>query len=191
MNLTSYLHQKFALSIKSAQLLADKMTIKTLAKGEVFVKTDQLNSSEYIVMDGIIRSYILDIKDKDITLSFFTENTAISPNVTRSNDKQSILNLQALSTATIATFSSSDLNTLMMANREIEQWANQILQAELLRKVKKEINQISLDAKERLVDFRNQYPPLENLIPHSYISSYLGITTVSLSRLRKELSLKK
>ena len=42
-------------------------------------------------------------------------------------------------------------------------------------------------AKERLIEFRNKYKILENLIPHTDIASYLGITNISLSRLRKDL----
>jgi len=188
MNLVNHINQQFYLSLNSAKLLAEAISLKAFGKGEVFVKKNRPNVMEYLVIEGITRSYITDIKDKDITLSFFVENTAISPNVTRSNDGLSLFNIQALIPSTIACFSSRDLNALMQSNREIEFWANTILQRELLRKVNKEINQISLDARERLLEFRAYYPPLENLVSHSYIASYLGITTVSLSRIRKDLS---
>ena len=88
----------------------------------------------------------------------------------------------------LAVFPTQDLMQLMNEYRGIEVWAHSILQRELLQRVKKEIDQNSLLAKERLSQFRIQYPTLENLIPHPYIASYLGITNVSLSRLRKELS---
>ncbi|MEM6343465.1 MAG: hypothetical protein AAF927_06275 [Bacteroidota bacterium] len=61
------------------------------------------------------------------------------------------------------------------------------MQNELLQKVDKEIGLASLKAKDRLIKFREEYPQLENLIPHPHIASYLGITNISLSRLRKEI----
>ena len=62
------------------------------------------------------------------------------------------------------------------------------MQNELARKVDKEIGLVSLTAKERLLKFRAQYPLLENLIPHPIIASYLGITNISLSRIRGDLA---
>ena len=124
----------------------------------------------------------------ELTLSFYTPNTAITPNLIRTKQNLSIFNLYAISDCKIATFFAEDLSFLMSSNREISDWANTVLQKELLQKIEKEINQASLNAKERLLAFRDKYPALENQIPHAFIASYLGITTVSLSRIRKELS---
>jgi CRP-like cAMP-binding protein len=70
---------------------------------------------------------------------------------------------------------------------EIRNFANTVLQNELLAKIDKEIGLASLSAKDRLLHFRNKYPLLENIIPHPDIASYLGITNISLSRLRRDL----
>jgi hypothetical protein len=75
----------------------------------------------------------------------------------------------------------------MVQDLEIREFGNTVLRNELKKKVEKEIGLASLTAKERLIQFRKDYPFLENLIPHPYIASFLGITNVSLSRLRKEL----
>lgn len=187
-NLITTLQKKYSLSLTSAKRFAAIISLHKIEKGEIFVKKGSPNSKEYLVLDGICRTYIIDAKGKDISLAFFTANTCISPNLTRTKSNQSILNIQALTAVQLARFSSEDLMTLMNAHREIEVWGNAVLQRELLQKVNKEISQISKNAKERLLDFRTEYPLLENLIAHSYISSYLGITNVSLSRLRKELS---
>jgi CRP-like cAMP-binding protein len=76
---------------------------------------------------------------------------------------------------------------LMVDNLEIRDFGNAVLRNELKRKVEKEIGMASLTARERLIKFREQYPLLENTIPHTSISTYLGITNISLSRLRNEL----
>ena len=186
--LESYLNKNFFLSIFASKKLAEVISITGVEKGVFFVKKNVNNDKEYLVLDGICRSLIVNPSGQEITLSFFTKNSAISPNLTRSISGKSIINLQTLTDSKLAVFSTQDLMKLMTEYREIEVWANSILQKELLQKVKKEINQNSLLAKERLSEFRIQYPTLENLIPHPYIASYLGITNVSLSRLRKELS---
>ena len=77
--------------------------------------------------------------------------------------------------------------SLMIENIEIRNFANTVLQNELRIRVDKEIGLASLSAKERLIVFRTLYKSLENRIPHTEIASYLGITNISLSRLRREL----
>jgi len=80
-----------------------------------------------------------------------------------------------------------EFESLMIENIEIRHFGNTVLQNELISKVEKEIGLASLTAKERLIEFRKKYRLLENLIPHTNIASYLGITNISLSRLRKDL----
>jgi hypothetical protein len=76
----------------------------------------------------------------------------------------------------------------MIENLEIRFFANTVLRNELIRKVDKEIGLASLTAKERLLQFRAWYDSMENKVPHPMIASYLGITNISLSRLRRALA---
>ncbi|MEM7563551.1 MAG: Crp/Fnr family transcriptional regulator, partial [Pseudomonadota bacterium] len=48
------------------------------------------------------------------------------------------------------------------------------------------LNRIMQNPENRLQTFMEQNPELFELIPHHYIASYLGITPVSLSRLRNK-----
>lgn len=48
-------------------------------------------------------------------------------------------------------------------------------------------NSLSQTAEERYTRFRNQYPGLEQRIAQKHIASYLGITPVFLSRIRKRI----
>ncbi len=76
--------------------------------------------------------------------------------------------------------------SLMIENLEIREFGNTVLRQELLNKVQKEIRMASWTAKQRLEQFRKDFSMLENIVPHPMIASYLGITNVSLSRLRKQ-----
>ena len=75
----------------------------------------------------------------------------------------------------------------MVDHLDTREFGNMVLKLELQNKVEKEIGHASLTAKDRLLKFREKYPLLENLVPHTTIATYLGITNISLSRLRKEL----
>ncbi|WBX70393.1 cyclic nucleotide-binding domain-containing protein [Tenacibaculum retecalamus] len=48
---------------------------------------------------------------------------------------------------------------------------------------------LAQSAKERYVSFISTYPNIEQSVKNYHIASYLGITTETLSRVRKEISL--
>lgn len=190
-NLAHTINKIYPLSETSLLLLMNEMKFQEHTKDEIFVKIGRKNDLEYVLLDGICRSFAIDPEGNEITLSFYISGIPISPNITRVDNKGlSFVNIQALSTIEIVSFSSSKLMELMRINREISDWGNKVLQNELFQKVEKEMAQASMTAKERLHNFRKKYAVLENLIPHSYIASYLGITNVSLSRLRSITSKK-
>ena len=170
-------------SIKEIEIL---LQIENVKKGETFIKRNKKNKKEYFILDGVFRSYLINPEGEEITISFFTSKSILSPYTTRTIEEISVLNFQALTEVKIVSVDAVEFEKLMIDNLEIRNFGNTVLRNELAKKVDKEIGLASLTAKERLIKFRNQFPMLENLIPHSDISSYLGITNISLSRLRRD-----
>lgn len=155
-------------------------------KDEIFITENKRNSNEYFVVEGICRSFLLSPEGEEITISFFTNNSVISPYTTRTTKGFSSLNFQALTPLKVGVMDAAAFENLMVENLEVREFGNSVLRNELFRKVEKEIGMASLTAKDRLLKFRERFPLLENMVPHTAISTYLGITNISLSRLRRE-----
>jgi CRP-like cAMP-binding protein len=163
------------------------LKFETYSKGETFIQRNKRNEKEYFILSGVCKSYLVNPDGDEITISLFTENSILSPHQTRTPKNISNLYFKALTNLEIASINAKEFENLMIENIEIRNFANTVLQNELMLKVEKEIGLASLTAKERLIEFRIKYKILENLIPHTDIASYLGITNISLSRLRKDL----
>ena len=161
---------------------------KKIAKGETFIKLNAQDHYEYFVMTGVVRSFLLNPEGEEVTLSFFQEQSVLSPHVTRTVDNVSNLNFQTLTEVEIGFFSAHEFLQQMIEDIETRDFANAVLKNELIQKVEKEIGMASLTAMERLLKFRKAYPGLENMVSHQAVASYLGITNISLSRLRGKLS---
>ena len=134
------------------------------------------------------RSFLVNPEGEEITLSFYKSGNALSPHITRTKLNKSLLNFQALTSVELIEFDADQFLNLMIENLEIRNLGNAILLNELISKTEKEMALASLTAKERLIGFRSEFGILENLIAHPIIASYLGITNVSLSRLRNEIA---
>lgn len=155
-------------------------------KDGILLKPNQTDDSEYILLQGIARTFLLNTEGEEITLSFFEDNTVLPPFVTRTDNGKSLLYCETITDCTFAKINAKDFESLMIDNLEVREFGNTVMRQELLNKVSKEIRMASWSAKERLEQFRKDFSMLENKIPHSMIASYLGITNVSLSRLRKQ-----
>ncbi|WP_020536797.1 Crp/Fnr family transcriptional regulator [Lewinella cohaerens] len=174
-------------SERSLDLVNDLIVIEVYEKGDIFIDRGKRNNKEYFVYEGVCRSFLLSPEGEEVTISFFLEGGVLSPNKTRTANQISHLNFQALTKLTVASLNADKFEQLMINHIDIREFGNMVLQNELLAKVEKEIGLASLNAKERLLLFREKYHFLENLISHIDIASYLGITNISLSRLRKGL----
>lgn len=172
------------LSAPALKLLQPLMHLGDLPKNTVFVKAGQKNSKEYIVINGFCRSFLEDREGHEISFAFYKPGEVLPPHLIRTREEKALYNFQALTELQMIEFDASAFLDLMIENLEIRNFGNEVLKNELLKKTRKEIALATLSAKERLEEFRKEYALLENLIPHPMIASYLGITNVSLSRLR-------
>ena len=157
-----------------------------LEKGAFLFRRNTSDDYEYILLNGIARTYLHNTEGTEVTLSFFEDNTVLPPYVTRTNNQRSLLFCDAVTDCRLIRFRAAEFEALMIDNLEIRNFGNSVLRIELQNKVLKEIRMASWTAKERLRQFRKDFSMLENQVPHPMIASYLGITNVSLSRLRKE-----
>lgn len=174
------------LSVGARKDIAAIGTENVLESGSQLFYPNGPDQYEYILLKGIARTFLINTEGEEITLSFFEANTALPPFVTRTEKGRSLLCCDAITDCEFVTIKASEFESLMIDNLEVRNFGNSVLRQELLNKVHKEIRMASWTAKERLRQFRADFQMLENYVPHTMIASYLGITNVSLSRLRKE-----
>lgn len=73
---------------------------------------------------------------------------------------------------------------LFETNIELANWGRIIHQDEYRRLHRSHKERLTLSAKERYEEFRQQFPQVNQRAQLGYIASYLGITLSTLSRLR-------
>ena len=171
-------------------MFQDKSTLKEYSKSKDIFVGGKKNKLEYLLISGVLHRYNISDKGNIVTTGFYMSKSVITPHFARTNNGKNIFSLQTLTDAVIAEIPVKELDNLRYNNKEFHEFGQRILETELTQSFFKEVVYRSYNAKERLLILRQQFPNLENLIPHSIIASYLGITNVSFSRLRNELSKK-
>jgi CRP-like cAMP-binding protein len=155
--------------------------------GDLVVRTGEPDPHEYFVLSGIVKSFVGDAEGREVTLAFHVGPCAITPSIARVADGRSRVSCVAMTPARVAGFSSATLMDCMLRNPSIQRWGDTVLRNELVRRADREWALAVLSAAERLLQFRRDYPRLEDLVAHHHIASYLGITPVTLSRIRAQM----
>jgi len=172
------------LATADAHALAGAFEAKAVAKAQHLARQGDPDDKEYILLSGKMVSLIGDAEGREVCVGFFVGPCVITPNLARTAGATSLVSLRAETDGHAASVSAAALLELMRGSSAIEAWANAVLRDELARKTAREWSLAALKAKQRLEWFRGFYPDHEALFNHSQIASFLGMTPVTLSRLR-------
>jgi len=168
----------------AARDLAGLFSLTVRPKGAVIVDQGAPDSSEYALLSGLAVTRIGDVTGRSVCTGLYVGPAVIAPNLARSKDGRSLVRLEMVSDGRIARASAEGLMSLMVADPHVREWGNVLMRAELIRRAERDWALAALPAGDRLEWFRQAYPDLERLFPHGLIASYLGMTPVTLSRLR-------
>lgn len=161
-----------------------------LANGSHLFRQEQPKTDEFILLEGCLASSICDQDGREICVGFYVGPCVVTPNIARTRKGLSLVSIVAMTDCALARIDSEVLSNWMISAESVRDWANAILREELSRKVDREWCLAALSGAERLFWFRQIYPGYEDIFPHRLIASYLGVTPVTLSRLRTSNKIK-
>jgi CRP-like cAMP-binding protein len=188
MNLRTFLIQSADLSQGncvenfSAQWVETGVDAKTQIVGQ-----EDICADEFILLNGCLSSTISDPDGKEVCVGLYVGPCVVTPHIARTRADQSLVSITATTDAHIARLNSDLLTELMIASEPIRNWANGVLRDALSHKADREWCLAALGGSDRLAWFRETYSGYEDIFNHALIASFLGVTPVTLSRLRKSM----
>lgn len=169
--------------------LLKKSRSQVLRKRESFIKEGRIPKEFAYVKKGLFRYFYSDEKGHDYTKGFFPEKTFLSAYTSMINREPSLLTIEALEDSEIVVIDYHKWELLRKQHHCWDKFLVALLGKGYAAKVKRERELLLFDAKTRYDLFREEYRHLENRIPQHLIASFLGITPVALSRIRKKMGL--
>jgi CRP-like cAMP-binding protein len=137
----------------------------------------------YFLKKGVARIFYF--KDHvDVTESFSFENNLVVRYESLIGETPSNKGIQLLEESDLISINSKKLFAMFSDSQEIESLFRKIIENELVDQIRRTESLQFHTAEERYSDLIRQSPNVVQRIPLKYIASYLGITPVSLSRVR-------
>lgn len=161
---------------------------RTIRKGDYFNMQGMVCKDLGLVVQGIFRIYYRDDeKQQDKNLFFFSENQFVVSFRSFISRNPCWYFIEAMEDSEIISISYDDLNNLYQSSPAWSRFGR--LLAELFFSYAQTRTEefVFFSHEQRYVRLLEQHPNIIERIPSYHISSYLGITNPSLSRIRKRI----
>lgn len=155
---------------------------------EIASKTVLLNEEEvadniYFIKKGCLRVWFN--KDgKDITFQFFFEGQPVASFDSFISNKPSLFTIESLEPSTILSIRKKDFEELLIIYPEFKKGLQDFIFQRFRNYAQLFLSRIKDTPKERYEDLIKNHPEIIRRVPQHYIASFLGITPISLSRIK-------
>lgn len=182
----NHLESIHPISSKTKEVLQSISSQLTIKKGEDLQVIGNTCRNIYFVKSGILRIYYLK-GGIDITESFEFENALVARADSLFDAKPSKKGIQALENTTVIAINTAQLFAAYDEHHDLERLFRKVIEQAYVKTVEKNESLLFHTAEERYQNLMHESAQIIQRVPLKHIASYLGITQVSLSRIRAKL----
>jgi CRP-like cAMP-binding protein len=166
-------------------------TPKKLRRKQYLLQQDEVCKYTAFVEKGVLRSYTVDEKGYEHIVQFALEGWWVSDIYSILTGEPSIYNIDAFEDAEILLLTKASNEALLEKVPKMERYFRILSQNALVAMQRRLVGSLSQSAEEKYSSLVSTYPDIIQRVPQHMIASYLGITPETLSRIRKQILLKK
>lgn len=163
---------------------------KSLLTHDFFVEERKFAKEIAFLEKGSVRAFFTNNEGREYNKQFFVGPSLIGAYTSLLKKERNLIPQQALTDCLIWVADYAELEKLFKKFHDFETLGRKVAEIYFLEKERKELEMALMDATERYLLFKKQFPTLEQLIPQYHIASYLSISATQLSRLRNKLAKK-
>lgn len=182
------LNKWFALPDRQWAKLASVFSVRTVSKAQHILLPGDSVYELLFVCRGLLRFYYLSDEGAESNKAFVAENTFAGPLAAAALGLPVIYGIEAMEETTLLICDYAAFTALYGEDPVFDHIGRKLAELILMRKELRTRSLLQQTALERYKDFVERHPSLIQRVPQYHIASYLGITEVSLSRLRRNLS---
>ncbi len=167
------------------EVFSSYLTKVVLKKGDYFFKHGDTHLSLGVVIEGLLHSHYISLAGKMHTKTFVWENRFAGAWTAIVNNDPALFSCEALEDSVLLTIRGDKFLELMDKYKNIGKLAQIYTQRLLKEREFREYSSLALTSTEQYELFKQTFPKIRGRVPQYLIASYIGISEVSLSRLKK------
>ncbi len=159
---------------------------KNFKKNEFLSQPGKVPQEVFFIVKGILRVVVTDAKGVDHTIHFASENQFVADYSSFMLQQPGMYTLQALEPMEVVSMSRQAIDWGYQFMKQGDKFGRKVAEFYFLYQDNRVKNYYSRSPIERYELMETIFPQIHQRVPQHMIASYLGITPVHLSRLRKE-----
>lgn len=163
--------------------------LRTLHKGEFFIKEGEVCNEVAVISKGLFRSFYYNSNLEEVTYCFRYENNFLSAYSSFLTGLPSTESFEALTDVEFYVWPKSWVEAIEKKSINWVRFFKRLTELEYLEMEQHIFILQKENAEQRYQHLMDQFPHYLQRIPLNYLASYLGITQRHLSRIRKGISL--
>jgi CRP-like cAMP-binding protein len=184
--------EKIKLTEEEKQLSGSFFIPKKLRKKQYLLQEGDVSKYVAFVEKGLLRSYIVNDKGSEHIIQFAFEGWWIADQFSFLTGEPSEYNIEAMEDCELLLLTKQAEEQMLEKIPKLERFFRILLQNNLIATQKRLASSLSQTAEERYNELVKACPEtLPHRIPQHMLASFLGITPETLSRIRKQMSLRK
>jgi len=170
-------------SINKLEQISEKLICK---RNNLLIRQDKIQKDIYFLASGLARVYY-ETLDRQITLDFVSPGgTLISMN-SYVHNTPGYENIDLLEDGIVYKIDQKQLFALYESDIALANWGRKMAELEFIKAEQRTMSKLFNTAQERYAELLKKYPQYIQRIKLGYIASYLGVSQVTLSRIRANI----
>jgi len=183
--------EKVNLTEEEKELSKTFFAPKKLTKKQYLLPEGDPYRSIAFVEKGMLRLYAIDEKGAEHVVQFAFEGWWIADQYSFLTGEPSIYTIDALEDCELLLLTKQAEDQLLEKIPKMEKYFRILLQNNLIATQRRLMSSLSHSAEEKYLELVTSCPTIPQRVPQHMMASYLGITPETLSRIRKQMSLKR
>ena len=167
---------------------SSKCTKVEFSKGAYIMKAGEVQKNLYFITEGIIRNYIENNKGEIKIFNFRSESMVVTgyASYNYEDNLKSLVNVQCLEDCVLIKVPFDAINYVINHIKLGDRLGRYMAEAHVVQMIQYVIQRDTMSILERLENIDKNFPNIHQRVPQYMIASYLGITPVHLSNLKKK-----
>ena len=183
-NLTDHIRKYVALSEAEEEVLLSYLHYRELKKKEKILHEGQVCESNYFILRGCLRLYVITDKGTEQIIQFGIDNWWISDYNSFDRQVPSGCNIQAIEHSGVAMIHKRDQQVLFSKIPQLEAYFRVVFQRAYAASLMRIQYIFCLSGEERYYQFNRHFPEFVQRVPQYMLASFLGFTPEFLSKTR-------
>jgi len=183
-NFWAFAAQFVSFTKKEKEHIQSQLVLRDVPKNHTLIDFGDIAREAYFINKGILRFYYISDEGNEITGFVFQENMMAGSHESFFSQVPSLQVVETLEAAELLVLSHASLQQLYLDVPKMNILVRKILEQRMAHAQKVLASLIIHKPADRYKAYQELHPGLENRIPQHVLASYMGITPVSLSRIR-------